>query len=208
MNPQQLLSGAVEQRARRRGSIHETGAEPNESTAAHQMTVHAPQQSAPPRPTPDPRNSHGGDTAAEVIRELEPVPVAHERPDQLRRDARYRYFLLLADALACAVGVVAAAWLGKTTHLTVQSVLLVPLAPVLAKVLGLYDRDQARIRKSTLDELPQLIQLAALISFITLMLSPVVLGGVLGPREAIGLLPSCCAGLVAGRTIARRMAGA
>jgi exopolysaccharide biosynthesis polyprenyl glycosylphosphotransferase len=207
MNPQQLLPGAAERRARKRGSIHETAAEPNESTAVHQMTVHAPQQSAPPRPTPDPRKSQGGDTAAEVIRELEPVPVAHERPDQLRRDARYRYSLLLADALACAVGVVAAAGLGKTTHLTVQSVLLVPLAPVLAKVLGLYDRDQARIRKSTLDELPQLIQLAALISFIALMLSPVLLGGVLGPREAIGLLVVLFAGLVTGRTFARRLAG-
>ena len=207
MNPQQLLPGASEQRARKRGSLHDTAAERTEGQAVHQMTVQSPQQSPAARPTVDRRSPQAGNTAAEVIRELEPVPVADERPDQRRRDARYRYLLLLADALACAVGVAAAAWLGKTTHLTVQSVLLVPVAPVLAKVLGLYDRDQARIRKSTLDELPQLIQLAALMSFISLMLSPVVFGGVLGPREAIALLIVLCAGLLAGRTAARHLAG-
>jgi exopolysaccharide biosynthesis polyprenyl glycosylphosphotransferase len=173
----------------------------------HQMTVQTPERSAPDRPATEPRNLRHGDSAAEVIRELEPVPVAHEHPEQLRRDTRYRYFLLLADALACSVGVVAAAWLGKTTHLTVQSALLVLLAPALAKILGLYDRDQARIRKSTLDELPALIQLAALISFVALMLSPVVFDGVLGPREAIALLSVLFAGLVGGRIIARRLAG-
>jgi exopolysaccharide biosynthesis polyprenyl glycosylphosphotransferase len=207
MNSQQLLPGAVERRARKRRSVHETTAEPAERPAVHQMTVQAPPQPAPTRPAAGPENRYDGDGAAEVIRELEPIPLAQERPDQLRRDARYRYFLLLADALACAVGVIAAAWLGKTTHLTVQSVLLVPVAPALAKILGLYDRDQARIRKSTLDELPQLIQLAALISFVSLMLSPVVFAGVLGPREAVALLIVLFAGLVTGRTIARRLAG-
>jgi exopolysaccharide biosynthesis polyprenyl glycosylphosphotransferase len=209
MNPQQLLPGksAPEQRARKRGSVREAAADPQASPAVHQMTVQAPQQSSAARPTDETRTRPRGESPEEVIRELEPVPLAHERPDQRRRDARYRCLLLVADALACAVGVVAAAWLGKTTHLTVQSVLLVALAPVLAKVLGLYDRDQARIRKSTLDELPQLIQLAALISFIALMLSPVVFGGVLGPREAIALLSVLFAGLVTGRTAARHVAG-
>jgi exopolysaccharide biosynthesis polyprenyl glycosylphosphotransferase len=207
MNPQQLLSSAPAQRPHESASDHQTALEQTESAAVHQMTVQAPEQPAPHRPSAAPRDPSGGDNAAAVIRELEPIPVAQERPDQLRRDARYRYSLLIADALACSLGVVAAASLGKTTHLTVQSALLVLLAPALAKVLGLYDRDQARIRKSTLDELPELIQLAALISFLALMLSPVVFDGVLGPREAIALLIVLFAGLIGGRTLARRLAG-
>ena len=172
----------------------------------HQMTVHAPQESAPPRPTA-PADPQGGDTAAEVIRELEPVPVAHERPDQLRRDARYRYFLLLADALACAVGVVAAAWLGKGTHMTPQSALLVLVAPLVAKIIGLYDHDPARLRKSTLDELPALAQFAALMAFVALISSPLIFAGILGPREAIALFVAVLGGLTAGRVTARRIGG-
>src|SRR5262249_24001902 len=67
--------------------------------------------------------------SAPAVRELEPVPDASPPGDTLRREARYRYLLLAGDILACAFGVVAAAGLGKTTHLTVQAALLVLLAP-------------------------------------------------------------------------------
>jgi exopolysaccharide biosynthesis polyprenyl glycosylphosphotransferase len=144
---------------------------------------------------------------APVIRELEPNPATLHSSALLRRDAHYRHLLLAGDLLACSLAVIAASWLGKTTHLTIQSILLVLLAPALAKILGLYDRDQARLRKSTLDELPALLQLAALFSFLSLMLAPVVLGGILGPREAIGLFLVVFAGLMVGRVAARRVAG-
>jgi exopolysaccharide biosynthesis polyprenyl glycosylphosphotransferase len=149
---------------------------------------------------------------APIVRELEPVPAAapsHETQSHgtLRREGRYRHLLLIGDMLACSVGVIAAAWLGKTTHLTIQSIVLVLLAPAVAKILGLYDRDQARLRKSTLDELPALLQLAALFSFLALTLAPVMFGGILGPREAVGLFAVLFAGLMAGRAGARRLAG-
>jgi exopolysaccharide biosynthesis polyprenyl glycosylphosphotransferase len=142
-----------------------------------------------------------------AIRELEPVPGTAQPSETLRRDTQYRYLLLLADAVACGLGIIAAAWLGKTTHLTIQSAVLVILAPAVAKILGLYDRDQARIRKSTLDELPALMQLAALMSFLALTLSPLVLHGVLGPREAVALFVVLLAGLIGGRLTARALAG-
>jgi exopolysaccharide biosynthesis polyprenyl glycosylphosphotransferase len=163
---------------------------------------------APDRRAPDRAEAHSGNRAETcVIRELEPVPSSPPRYDTLRREARYRYFLLLADSLACALGVLAAAALGKTTRLTIQSALLVILAPAVAKILGLYDRDQARIRKSTLDELPTLMQLAALMSFLVFTLSPLVFDGVLGPREAIALFVVLFAGLLGGRVAARWLAG-
>jgi len=144
---------------------------------------------------------------APVIRELEPVPASAESQTTLRREAHYRHLLLIGDMLACTVGVIAAAWLGKTTHLTIQAIVLVLLAPGVAKILGLYDRDQARLRKSTLDELPALLQLAALFSFLALAVAPVMFGGILGPREAIALFLVLFAGLMAGRAAARRLAG-
>jgi len=144
---------------------------------------------------------------APAVRELEPIPDASPPGDTLRREARYRYLLLAGDILACGFGVVVAAALGRTTNLTIQATLLVLLAPVVAKILGLYDRDQARMRKSTLDELPALLQLAALLSFLALVLAPVVFDGILGPREAIALFVVMSAGLMAGRTAARRLGG-
>jgi len=166
MNPQKVLPSAPRRRPQKSGSVHQT--------AVH----HAPEKQKTDRRAgqrPVPSVVSEGD--ARAIRELEPIPVASGHSEQTRREARYRYILLLADALAWAVGVIVAASLGKATHLTVLSVLLLPLAPVLAKILGLYDRDQARIRKSTLDELPALLQLAALLSFLALALSPLVFGG-------------------------------
>ena len=163
---------------------------------------------ATPAPTANTASAAAAQAAsAPAVRELEPVPGASPRGDTLRREARYRYLLLAGDVLACAFGVIVAAALGRTTHLTIQATLLVLLAPAVAKILGLYDRDQARMRKSTLDELPALLQLAALLSFLALTLAPVVFDGILGPREAIALFVVMSAGLMAGRTAARRLGG-
>ncbi len=163
---------------------------------------------ATPAPTANTASADAAQAAsAPAVRELEPVPGAAPRGDTLRREARYRYLLLAGDVLACAFGVIVAAALGRTTHLTIQATLLVLLAPAVAKILGLYDRDQARMRKSTLDELPALLQLAALLSFLALTLAPVVFDGILGPREAIALFVVMSAGLMAGRTAARRLGG-
>ncbi|HET6868344.1 MAG TPA: sugar transferase [Solirubrobacteraceae bacterium] len=141
------------------------------------------------------------------VRELEPIPASAQPDDSSRHESRYRRLLLVGDVLACGLGLVAAAWLGKTTHLTVQSILLLLLAPALAKILGLYDRDQARLRKSTLDELPALLQFAALFSFLVLASAPVVFDGILGPRQAVGQFAVVFAGLIVGRAAARRLAG-
>jgi exopolysaccharide biosynthesis polyprenyl glycosylphosphotransferase len=123
------------------------------------------------------------------------------------REGRYRLLLLASDTLAACVGILAACAVGKTTHLTVPSVLIVILTPVVAKVLGLYDRDQARLRKSTLDEAPALVQLAALLSALALVLSPIAFDGILGPREGIALFLVMFVGLATGRALARRTSG-
>jgi exopolysaccharide biosynthesis polyprenyl glycosylphosphotransferase len=152
-----------------------------------------------------PAEQHDADSP--TIRELEPATLpSSARFDTLRREAHYRYLLLVADTVACSLGVLAAAAFGHTTQLTPQSALIVLLAPLVAKILGLYDRDPARMRKSTLDEVPALLQFAAFQVFLALMLAPVVFDGILGPREAIALFVVQFAGFTAGRVVARRIA--
>lgn len=147
---------------------------------------------------------HQGERAA-VLRELEPPASPQASPDALRRDARYRRLLLAADISAGAMAAAAAALLGKNTQLTVQSALLALVAPLIAKVIGLYDHDPARLRKSTLDELPILAQFAALMAFLALVSSPVMFDGILGPREAVALFVAVLATLTGGRALSRRL---
>jgi hypothetical protein len=78
------------------------------------------------------------------------------------------------------------------------------VAPLVAKIIGLYDHDPARLRKSTLDELPTLAQFAALMAFLALVSSPIIFAGILGPREAIALFVVVLVALTAGRVVARR----
>jgi hypothetical protein len=77
----------------------------------------------------------------------------------------------------------------------------------MAKIPGLYDHDPARLRKSTLDELPSLPQFGALLSFLGLISSPVVFDGILGPREAIALCLVVLAAVTVARVVARRIRG-
>jgi len=142
-----------------------------------------------------------------VVRELEP-PTGPQTPNgALRRDSRYRRLLVAADVCAGAIAAVAAAALGKATHMTVQSAILALVAPLVAKILGLYDHDPARLRKSTLDELPALAQFAGLLSFLALICSPVIFESVLGPREAIALFLVVLVASTLGRVVARRVGG-
>ena len=80
-----------------------------------------------------------------------------------RRDAVGRLALLAADALA-----VVAAWLlvaslpFSALHLTWWIAAYIPFFALVAKAAGLYDRDQFVLHKTTLDEAPKLVGVAAI----------------------------------------------
>ena len=79
-----------------------------------------------------------------------------------RRDANFRRALAAADVLGCSLALCIAVYLvpETNTRLRFADVVLAPLVIVLSKAIGLYDRDQHRLRKSTLDEIPALCNLA------------------------------------------------
>jgi exopolysaccharide biosynthesis polyprenyl glycosylphosphotransferase len=76
------------------------------------------------------------------------------------RDAVFRRLLALADLIAAAGGLAAiAALTGRGLDLV--SILTIPLIVLIAKMTGRYDHDEVVLRKSTLDEVPALLMLAA-----------------------------------------------
>ena len=81
------------------------------------------------------------------------------------RDRALRRSLAISDLVAAIVAVLfvvnPTVW-GPGMSLRVTDVLLVPFVIFAAKAIGLYDRDQHVLRKTTLDEVPSLIYLSVL----------------------------------------------
>ncbi|HTU84582.1 MAG TPA: sugar transferase [Solirubrobacteraceae bacterium] len=70
---------------------------------------------------------------------------------------------MAADALAAALALlVLDVTFPGTAVLSPESLALIPFLVLLARVLGLYHRDEVRLRRSTLDDAPALFQLATL----------------------------------------------
>ena len=106
---------------------------------------------------------------------LDPVPLAPPSPflDEVgaparvsRRDALGRFSLLAADMLALGGSLVVVTLL-TSAHLSPWILALVPLMGLLAKSAGLYDRDQYVLHKTTLDEGPSLLGVAAIVALLT-----------------------------------------
>jgi hypothetical protein len=81
------------------------------------------------------------------------------------RDRILRRSLAVSDVLAAVLAVLfvldSTVW-GSGMSPRITDVLLVPFVILAAKAIGLYDRDQHVLRKTTLDEVPSLIYLSVL----------------------------------------------
>ncbi len=139
------------------------------------------------------------------------APVADARGPAacLRRDALFRRALLAADTVAIIAALVLTVVLSSRRvplHLTWESLAGVPLLLVGAKLLGLYDRDETLLRKTTLDEAPKLFQLATLCTLVAWLGGRLVVAGSLDRREALFLWLVLGGLLVLSRATARVIA--
>jgi exopolysaccharide biosynthesis polyprenyl glycosylphosphotransferase len=121
------------------------------------------------------------------------------------RDSRYRRLLALADLLAVATTLSATL---AFTHedLLPRCLLMLPLVVLTAKIAGLYDRDEAVVHKSTLEEAPALFQLATLFTLIATVLGGGLSAGRFAAPDLFGLWLGLFVSLLIGRTAARRAA--
>lgn len=105
----------------------------------------------------------------------------------LRRDMVFRRSLALADLFAFLASY-AVLDLTFSRQLTVSPLSVVGLLTlfVVAKVIGLYDRDQTLLHKTTLDEAPKLFQIATLGALCSWLAGNYVISG--GPIDRAGAL--------------------
>jgi len=83
-----------------------------------------------------------------------------------RRDAHGRRALALADLIAAAVALTLAVVVLGGDQLTLALAAAAPVIVVVSKIIGLYDRDEQLVRKSTLEEAPALFQVATLFTLV------------------------------------------
>jgi exopolysaccharide biosynthesis polyprenyl glycosylphosphotransferase len=120
---------------------------------------------------------------------------------------RYRRLLAIADLVATAGSIaVCIPLLGSGDHFSLALIAGLPVVIFISKVIGLYDRDELVLRKSTLEEAPKLFQLATLFALaLAVAERPLGLGDVGGDQLA-GLWATMFVGLIATRVVARGIA--
>jgi len=149
-----------------------------------------------------------------------PKPKAEARPDfhvagsgipdreVLHRDQLFRRSLLLADLTAFVLAVaVLAEFSNRSVRITWVGVAGLFAVFVGAKIVGLYDRDEALLHKTTLDEAPKLFQVATLGALCTWLAGGFIVGGgTLGRGEALALWLMLILFLILARGSARAFA--
>jgi exopolysaccharide biosynthesis polyprenyl glycosylphosphotransferase len=127
----------------------------------------------------------------------------------MRRDALFRRSLLIADLVAIVGALVLTVVLSSRRvplHLTWESLAGVPILLLGAKLLGLYDRDETLLRKTTLDEAPKLFQLATLSALVAWLAGHLVVAGTLDRKEVLMLWLAMAGLLISARAVARVLA--
>ena len=121
------------------------------------------------------------------------------------RERRLRIALSLADATALAFALLVCVVLASSDPLQVYALLMFPAVVAAAKILGLYESDLQRIRKTTIEELPQLAQLGALLVLGVWLADKALLGGPASKQQAVVLGATFVVGAVLGRRSARKL---
>jgi len=125
----------------------------------------------------------------------------------LALNRRYRRLLGLADLMAAVAAIaVCLPLLGSGDRFSVALAAGLPAVVLLSKVLGLYDRDELVLRKSTLEEAPKLFQLATIFALaVAVAQGPFGLGE-LGGDQLAALWGTMFVALIGTRVIARGIA--
>lgn len=133
------------------------------------------------------------------------MPEAETNAVVLKRDALYRRGLALSDVASAAFAVAVAASVGGHDKLKPWMLLSLPLIVLASKVVGLYDRDEHLMRKTTLDEAPALFQVATLFTLLIWLADGIALEGGWERPQIAGLWALLFLSMLVARGATRRM---
>ena len=144
----------------------------------------------------------------------EVLPHDHSEPGPraaaVRRDGQLRRYLAIGDVLASLVSLVLVALVldpGRV-HMRWTDVFAIPFVLVTAKAIGLYDRDQNLIRKTTIDEAPSIFYLAVVYALGVWLGEKVLFRGFPARPQVLGLVASTFILALVVRLLVRRLSTA
>ncbi len=143
--------------------------------------------------------------AWESVRRIDRVDDAPGVSALHRRDALQRRMLSVVDVTAAYVALIIAVYAVKGDHTSLSpwTVLVAPFVVLASKVIGLYDRDQHLLRKTTLDELPQILYLSVVLALTTWLTEAIILHGYLTRPQVFTLTLGSFVLMTLGRLAAR-----
>jgi exopolysaccharide biosynthesis polyprenyl glycosylphosphotransferase len=141
---------------------------------------------------------------AEVRTPSRPIREGDRTREVLGRDALLRRLLASADVLAAALALNVAILSGGATPTLAVAVAIVMVVPI-GKILGLYDRDEHVLHKTTLDEAPSLLQVAMIHAVSAWLLDGVLASGALGKPQVLLAWGLLFVSMATFRTVARRI---
>ena len=120
------------------------------------------------------------------------------------RDTLFRRVLAGVDLAAAAISlVISLVVIGGETLSFWPALACIPLLTLVNKALGLYDRDENLLRKTTLDEAPRVLTVASFYAFCIWLAAPLLVHGHLGRGPVVELAFFSFLTLMVGRTLAR-----
>jgi exopolysaccharide biosynthesis polyprenyl glycosylphosphotransferase len=122
------------------------------------------------------------------------------------RERRLRRALALTDATALCIALLVSVPLASTDLLNPLALLLIPAIVAVAKIIGLYESDDQRIRKTTAEELPRLAQLGAILVLGVWLGDDLFIGGPAGKDQTLFIGASFVVAAVLGRRATRHLA--
>jgi exopolysaccharide biosynthesis polyprenyl glycosylphosphotransferase len=129
------------------------------------------------------------------------------RGGALRRASRVRFVLACADLTAALLALVALDLLYPGADLlTPETLALLPAVLLIARVLGLYHKDEVRLHQTSLDDAPALFQLATLYALAVWVTRHATVTGGLSGAHVMTLLIGFFAGAMFLRVVARGLA--
>lgn len=148
---------------------------------------------------------HAGFRSDQPSGELETSPAP--RSPALRvaaRDAVHRRSLAVADALAAMIAFLVPLGVLSDDEIRITSLAIVPLVILAAKLVGLYDRDELLIHKTTAEEVPAIFQLVTVTSLVAWLLDSALIEGSLAKSQVVLLWALLFLGTVGLRWCVRR----
>ena len=162
------------------------------------------------RPPREMQLSHGADISPtwEVVRGVDAPPetVGHSR--LLKRDTLFRRGLACADVISAYAALCVAVFAIDPGYVRVRwaVVLVAPFVVLCSKAIGLYDRDQYTLRKTTIEEAPPVLHLAVFSALVVWLAQGVLFHGQLERAQVFALAVLEFLIMLVGRTVARSFA--